>query len=267
MIKKLILLSCLGLVFPACGGSNLSEDFLNTSGSETGALQVMAVQHLQNGDALELSDEGSKWIENDLGYAIELHQALIHFHQLKLVSNGEDPSCVAGLDSTVDLHATHDLLGEDLVAKLLTTQIIPKRAYCQYELTLGTEEGHEHASKFHGDENHDAVDDTPSAEIEDIFLIEGYWEKDGETEPFTFSASGALVLKGSFRTQENGSVIDHPLHFHDGDLAELVWGIKYDSLFDGVEFKTQSPEEQQEQQERVLENLSHAVHQHTGEHL
>lgn len=264
MIKKFIFLSCLGLIFPACGGSNLSEGFFNTSGSETGTLQVMAVQHLQNGEALELSDENTKWLENDHGYAIELHQALIHFHQLKLISDGEDSSCIAGLDSTVDLHATHDLLGEDLVAKLLSTQIIPKRTYCQYELTLGTEAGHSHTAKFHGDENHDAVDDTPSAEIEDVFLIEGYWEKDGEVEAFSLSASGTLILQGAFRTKENGVVVEHPLHFHDGDLAELVWGIEYDQLFEGVDFKIQDEEEQQS---ILLENLSQAVHQHTGEHL
>lgn len=267
-IKLFLIISFL-LFMANCSGTNLSDQFFNSSGSETGALQVMAINHLKGGVAGELTPEDSKVVVNDQGYTIEITKALIHFHQLRLISEGDDPTCLAGFDQEIDLHSTYNLLGEDLFTHLLNTVIIPKHFFCQFELILGTEGGHDHTVKFahgdgDGDHDHGTDGSQGGEEITETFHLQGAWEKDGEMGEFNLIGEGPLMVAGKFKTKENDEVIEHPIHFHDGeDVINIIFGTKYDEVFDGVDFKSQTEDEQIE---KIFEQLGTAVHQHTGAH-
>jgi hypothetical protein len=235
------------LTLCACTGGSLVDQALNTSGSEVGAVQVMALQHRHDGASGDLTDTGTKLLTNDLGYEIEMVEALINFHALRLISEGEDPTCLPGFDQEVSLHKAHDLLLEDLLTYVLGTAIIPKMNFCRFEILIG------------GEDEHGA-----DTELASAFLLSGHWSLGGNSGDFDFSGEEAIAVSGVFQAEEDGTVIEHPIHFHEGeDVVEALFGIAYDEIFTGVDFQNQSPEEQLE---TVHHNLEHAVHQHTGEH-
>jgi len=242
-----------------CSGSSLVGQVLNLNESETGALQVMAIQHLHDGSPSDHNAEGNKVVTSDLGYEIEITEALINFHALKVISGGDDPSCVEGHDQEISLHATHDLLLEDLIGYVLGTQIIPKLNYCHFELQIGEEDDGHHSVKF----DHSGDEEPAGEEIQDIFHLRGHWHKDSDEGEFEFVGEEPFTVSGHFKIEEDGEIIEHAFHFHDGeDVLNLLFGTNYDVVFDGVDFKTQSLEDQLHQ---IHENLETAIHQHAGE--
>jgi len=255
------------LVFTTgCAGTNLADQFFNASSSETGAFQVLALQHLTDGSEGEITPEDTKVITNDLGYTITLHRALVHFHSLYLISEGEDPTCRPGFDQEISLHATHDLMGEDLLTHLLGTALLPKSYWCRFELTLGSEGHHEAALKFNHPGEGEVEHSTGGSgeEIEDAFELEGSWDDGNSQGNFLFTGHEIVIVQGAFKTKEGEEVLEHPIHFHEGeDVINVLFGAKYDDIFKGVDFKNQSEEEQIH---HINENLKTAVHQHTGDH-
>lgn len=247
-------------IFANCSGTSLVDQALNLNLSDTGVLQVLALQHLDDGSAGEHTAEESKMVVSDLGYEIEITESLINFHAIKLITEGDDPTCVAGFDQEVSLHATHDLLLEDLIAYLLGTQIIPKLNFCHYELEIGEEEDGHHAIKF---DHPGGEEGSHGEEIDGAFHFRGHWSKDNDSGDFEFVGVESFTVSGHFKIKENGEIIEHAFHFHEGeDILNLLFGTKYDVVFDGVDFKGQSLEDQLH---HIYENLETAIYQHVGD--
>jgi len=241
-----------------CSGTSLVDQFAASQAETAGAINILALQHDRNGEEVEANPDGSKTFTNDLGYEVILDMGHLHFHSIKLISEGEDPRCFGGMDQTISLHHDRNLLGEDLLTHNLATAVIPMTFYCSFEITLGSDG--DHALKFaHGDEGEE------SAEIAaDAFHVMGTWSKDGDSGSFELTGTDPVMVSHKFKTKENDEVIEHPVHFHEGEtVIEVLIGTKYDLAFDGVDFKIQMEDEQID---TIYGNLGTAVHQHTGDH-
>lgn len=242
-----VILSLLTLtLLSACGGSNLEEDFFGQNSGNLGVVDVLALQHDHEGMAIALSDTNTKSFTNDLGYEIELTEASLHFHELNLISEGEDLACVGGQDQNISLHSSYDLMGEDLLTSLLGTAQVPYVYYCSWELMLGAAEADHNMAAFH---------------------LSGTWSYEGTTENFDLMGMEPVMVSAPFKVEENGEVIVHPLHIHEGeDKLSVLIGTKYDQLFDGIDFGNASQSEA-DRLDQVYQNIqSGVVHQHTGAH-
>lgn len=257
-IVKLFFIFSIFISLTACGGTNLVDDFFASQSNGSGAIDVMALQHLRDGSAGEITPEGTKVFTNDLGYEIELTHASLHFHRLSLFSDGDDPECIGGNDQDILIHHTLDLLGEDLLTHHLATAVIPTAFFCEFEVQLG----HNVAQtlKFHEDGDGEGDPDQES----EAFHLMGHWSKDGDSGDFELMGMEETVISHVFKAKENDEIIEHPLHFHEGEtVVEVLIGTKYDLIFDGVDFMSQSVDEQID---TIYENLQTAVHQHVGDH-
>jgi len=255
MKRYLLLASILsfGFFFTNCSGTSLIDDTnLNTDGSAPiGELQIATVHHLEDGTELEANPDGSKSLTNDLGYAIVLAEAEINWKSLKLVSAGNDEDCEAGHDQDLEINQSESFLEEDLVSSLLSEHEIPMFAYCAYELTLapGTQGM---AIKNHEGVDHGGGDHAP---IGESFHLAGTWSKDGANGSFHIDTIDPVMVAGLFHAATGE---EHPLHFHEGEIAkEVLFGTEYDVLLQGVDFQSQSEDQQRDQ---VIANLSEAVH-------
>jgi hypothetical protein len=254
LIKSIFLLS-LFILTGACTSGPLTDQFLADLSASGGVLEVKAMQHLHDGGEVSMTPEGSKIFTNDLGYEVELKEAFLSLHALHLISQGSDPLCPGGMDQTIPLAAKQDLLGEDLVLHHMGSALIPMVFFCEFELVLGSEV---HAEmKFHEGEDHGDAPNEP-------FHLAGTWTMGAESGDFSMTGAKPVSIHGIFKTEEHGEILEHPLHFHDGETeASVVFGTNYDEIFNGVDFKMQSPEEQLE---AVYHNLPEAIHQDVGDH-
>ncbi len=241
----------------ACGGTDLVDQFTANQAAESGAVEVQAIHHLHDGSAGELSTEATKTFTNDLGYEITLSAAQIHFHQIRLISSGFDPECLGGQDQEVMLHASFDLMGEDLLTHHLATASVPRAAFCEFELQVGSA-AHAMIKLAHDDEGETETHGESSA----AFHVSGSWSKDGDMGDFAFVGMEPSELHYTFMAKEDGVVVDHALHFHEGEgLISVLIGTKYDVLFNGIDFQDHGVA-----LEQIYENLHEAVHQHTSDH-
>ncbi|MCC6271978.1 MAG: hypothetical protein IT572_00800 [Deltaproteobacteria bacterium] len=248
-LKTLTLLSCVAL-FAGCSGNNLVA-------TDTGELQFSVVHHLNDGSELAADAEGNKTFVNDLGYTVKLTEAKVNWKSIKLISDGDDPECLAGNDQDLEINSSQDFLGEDLISHLLGDHEVPMVAYCAYELTLAP--GAEAAAiKNHEGEDHGGG----NSSFPESFHLAGTWTKDAANGDFHIDTTDPVVIGGAFHTMQDGEMVEHPLHFHDGETSlSLLFGTKYDVLLNGVDFQAQDEDAQREQ---VLANLPNAVHQHLG---
>lgn len=185
------------LSLAACNQSPLLPE--GSLSGETGILNLSAVHQLHDGSALAANEAGEKIVINDLGFQITLTHAEIGYRSLALVSSGDDPECMGGNDMAVTLNGSDDLLGEDLVEMNLGSHAIPLASFCSYILSVTLHQ-------------------------------EGTWSRDGGTETaFEIESGETVTIEGAF---------GHPLHFHDGETeTSKMFGVSYDALFDGVDFK------------------------------
>jgi hypothetical protein len=243
------------IFFGGCTTGSLADQFLADLSESAGVLEMELTQHLHDGSEAELNLDGSKLFSNDLGYEIELKEGFLHFHQLHLISAGDDPLCAGGMDQAIPLGAVQDLLGEDLLIHHMGSALIPMVFFCQFELHLGSEQGA--AVKFHEGEPHPGVGS-------EAFHFSGTWTLGAESGDFNFTGLEPASIHGIFKAEEGEAVVEHPLHLHDGEiLRSVLFGTEYDVLFDGVAFKTQGAAEQLE---TIYQNLPEAIHQDAGDH-
>jgi hypothetical protein len=251
-ILSLVLTSFAGasLVAAGCGNGSLLAPSSSENG-ETGTLNLSAIHHLHDGSALAANASGAKTVVNDLGFQVTLTHASLGYRSLALISSGDDPECVGGNDVTIDINGSDDLLGEDLVETSLGAHAIPLASFCSYTLTLGPSEEESAALKFHAGEDHEG-DGGEVHGVHATLHLQGTWSKDGgeETE-FEIELEETVEVTGVF---------EHPLHFHEGETETAeVFGVKYDILFDGIDFETDMIDAQYS---KATENLEHAAHIH-----
>ncbi len=259
-ILQTLFLGAGAIALAHCSGNQLIDDSNPNLSGPIGNLAVATTQHLADDSALAADAEGFKTLTNDQGFTVVLEEAAVNWKSLKLISSGSDPECEGGNDQDVELQSAQDLLDEDLFANVLTEQEIPQVGYCSWQVTIAP--GPEVAAlKNHGGEDHGSgVVNPPIAET---FHLAGTWTKDAASGEFHIHSTEPLVLQGNFQAAHDGEVIDHPLHFHEGEVEkQITFGITYDVLLNGLDFAAQT-EEQLEAQATI--NLGLAIHQHLGE--
>ena len=238
-IIKFLFFSLIFIPLAACNNASLVDQFFNNQSAGSGAVEVLALQHLGDGSSGEISSEQTKIFSNDLGYEIELTAATLHFHRISLFSDGDDPQCIGGNDQDISIHHTQDLLGEDLLTHHMGTEVVPTVNYCEFEVQVGHDGG-------------------------EVFHLKGHWSKGGDSGDFELMGMEEIMISHIFKAEENGEVIVHPLHFAQGEtVISVLLGIKYDLLLDGVDFRSQSADAQID---AIYRNLPTVIHQHGDSH-
>ena len=259
-IVQTLFLGAGAIALAHCSGSPLVEGIDPNLSGPIGTLSIATTQHLSDESGLAADVGGSKTLTNDLGFNVVLEEAAVNWKSVKLISSGSDPECEGGNDQDLSLESAQDLLGEDLIASVLTEQEVPQVAYCSWQITIapGVQAA---ALKNHGGEDHGSGVVNPP--IDETFHLAGTWSKDAASGEFHIHSTEPLVLQGNFQSSHDGELVEHPLHFHEGEVEKQVtFGITYDLLLNGLDFAAQG-EEQLVTQARV--NLGLAIHQHLGE--
>jgi len=255
-MNSLIKLFTVGAVLSlaACSGQSLIDPNLDVNPNlETGRLEVMAVHGNAEGNAILPNASGEKEFDTDLGYHVRLSEAAINWRSLKLISSGQDAECVGGNDRTISLDHAENILGEDLVASLLSDSEVPLAAYCEYEISIA---GTPAAIKFHEGEDHGGNSEPG---MEHSFHLSGLWEKDAASGSFHIETAEPVVIQGHFHADEDGEIIAHPLHFHEGETEKAItFGNHYDEFLDGIDF---AADDEATQTAKVAENIAAGLHQ------
>lgn len=259
-ILQTLVLGAGAIALANCSGNQLIDDSDPNLSGPVATVSVASTHHLEDDSGLAADPAGTKTLVNDQGFTVVLDGAGVNWKSLKLISSGSDPECEGGNDQVVELESAEDLLGEDLLGSILTEQEIPRVAYCSWQLTVapGAEVAH---LKNHGGEDHGSG--TANPPIDETFHLAGTWTKGSESGEFHIHSTEPLVLQGNFQAAHDAEVIEHPLHFHEGETEkQITFGISYDVLLDGVDFSAQTEEQLVSQ---VTTNLGLAIHQHLGE--
>lgn len=247
------------LLFSACSGNSLLAP--NPDDNETpGTLTVTALHGDAEAGALAPNAGGEKELVTDLGYQITLQEAVVNWKELTLVSSGDDPECVGGLDQHISLDRSEDILLEDLVEKNLAVAQVPITGYCSYEITVGPSEAH--AVKFHEGEEHGADDAAGGVPV--AFHLQGTWSKDANSGTFELVSTEPFLATGIFEAEEEGVVIPHPLHFHGEETETTVtFAHHYEGWLDGIDFAADTQEVQLDKAEG---NIKTGLHRHSAHH-
>ncbi len=249
-MKNILFLLAGSTLLAACSGTSLIDPNFNVNPSNIGTLSLSVVHHDSEGLAIAPNPTGEKEVETDLGFHVHLQEAKINWHELHLISSGEDPECEGGNDQVIALNHPEDFLGEDLVEALLAAASVPKVAYREFELVLAPSPGA--ALKFHEGEDHGGSPGEPGLDM--TYQLSGTWEKDAASGIFLLTGTESLSVHGHF---------EHPLHFHEGETEKaLLFGSTYDALLDGIDFTL---DDEATQRAKVLENLEGNVHQDLGD--
>lgn len=265
-MKNKIIFSLLIIFSAACEGGSLvntsSDAEITIDPDSTNLVTVASVHHRSPDENGDVSDEGfhvgDKLIftkgEGDQEVAIELSEALISWKRFSLISDGDDPSCVEGTQSNININKVEDFLSTDLETMTLGQQSVPRISYCQYQVLIAPL----------GDDEIEESDLDPSLS----YSFQGIWTRGNQTGKFLIQSSDEVELNINFKTKEDGETIDHPLHFESEDESPTVLlGNKYDDLFNGVEGLDFSAENLHHQLSHLVHHgFHHATHQHLGAH-
>jgi hypothetical protein len=253
------------LIVTTLFGCNQSS-LLSPGGSESaeeGSLRVEFSHGVENTASLhDLGD--AKEITNNVGFVLRLQHAALGIKSLNLISSGDDPECIGGHDTLLNVNGSDDLLGLDETQVSLGSFAIPVTAYCSYELTLGASSVAS-ALKFHTDHDGEDLTGVSSTPAHATLHLEGSWTAaDGVlTEDFEIEILEDIVLSAKFRADEDGGLIDHPLHFHGEETSrDVSFRIDYDLLFRDIDFAAQTPEAIRA---KIVENLRQAIFQNISE--
>lgn len=266
LVKPLLNGIGLGIMALFCLSACSGEPLINASQSafpfEASVNVIHHPQENPDGSFPDLTVLYGKTLTTNLGFEITLHEATVSWQHLDLISGGVDPDCESGHDRHFDLDATEDLIGEDLLLSHIDHFGVEDRAYCQWEITLGPGGAAHVADAGTGDGLNGNLTDFHTDET---FFLDGEWVMGLSNGTFTISSHDEVVISDVFKALVDGSEEEHPIHFHDGETElTLIFGIKYDLLFENVDFELDSPAEIEAQ---ILNNLANEVHQHLGEHL
>jgi hypothetical protein len=248
-MKRLILTFFVVLI-TGCGNGSLLAP--NASESAAPGIVSFTVAHH--------SEEAS---ENDQGFTITLTVAKLGWKEMVLISGGEDPECLEGRDQRIVLNKNEDLLQEDGLPSELSDATVPMIAYCRYRIVFGPSVAPA-ALIVDGGKAHDTGGGEPqgtavSDGAEDSFRLSGTWTKDGDSGVFDIHSTLGVAVEGAFRAEEDGIVIDHPLHFHEEEsVVGVAFGSHYGALLDGIDFRNDSEETQTS---KAAANLATAVRQ------
>lgn len=263
-IALFVLVSLIGGAFASAGCGNGSLLAVNPSESaDPGTLSVSVTHHPDDGSELEADADGFKTLVNDQGFTISIQEARLGWKELVLISGGEDPECLEGHDQTIAVNKNEDLLAEDLVPSELIDATVPMIAYCRYQIVFGPSAAAA-ALIVNGSKAHDTGQGEPegaavSEGAEGSLHLSGTWSKDGASGAFDIHSTSGAAVEGTFQSEEDGKVIDHPLHFHEGEtLLGLTFGTDYDALFSGIDFQHDSEDIQNG---KAVSNLVTAVRQ------
>lgn len=183
---------------------------------------------------IESVHEGSNPFENDLGVEVTLTEATIHWASFELVSGGDDEECLDDLNESFTLDVEESMLDEDFTAtNLAERDDIPNLAYCQFVVTIGS------------------------------VTAAGTWSDGISTGTFDIEVTDEISVSAGFQTEEDGEVIEHPLHFEEGEDSETVTlSNEYNQWFDGMSFS----ETAEELATMLKDNIEDTLHQHTQDH-
>ncbi len=248
---RIILFFVIFILTTACTGQNLFPN--PDDGTIFGTVNVSAVHHDENGEALEPTAEISKLFSTNQGFDVELTELIVHWEKVRLISEGEDPECVPGLDQEIALAEAEDFLAPDLDAVFLGSVAAGDSHWCKIAVTMGPAQVH--AVKFHLGEG-----ELPEGLS---FHASGHWTQGAETGDFAIEGAHSVTIEMISQAMENGEVIDHPLHFHPGETEiDLTFGTEYTRLLDGIDLKNDTAEIQAD---KFSQNLRERVHQYLGE--
>ncbi len=252
-MKKIIQLISLFFItsLAACSGSSLI-------GSEnTGLLEIQFLHQDQYAQSIVPDVEGFKKFSNDQGYQITLKEAVVNWNQLNLFVQGEQV-CASAPTTSIMIDRSEDFLAGDLQTLLLADGDIPFEEYCKYQLIVAPL-GYPSTVKLH--EGHGEA----NAGVEVSFHLAGSWQKGNASGDFEILSTDPVVIEDFFRAEENGNLIMHPLHFHDGETeVGLLFLSSYDLFFNQIDFAVDDAAAQVLQ---VKKNLALSVMQSYSGHV
>lgn len=284
-----LLLVLLLFFINACSGDALVKSTETNTDTELAIVTLSSIHHPSpdaNGVYPNYNMGDRLHFRNNQGYEIQVHEARLSWKDITFIASGSDPECDDGFDVKVNLYSVENLNEEDFLTNSMGQKSIPRQAYCSYEILMAPFSTNQAGSSLiqsahdpmpipqdHDHENHDQSemdvneDESPhqiSSESDSSIHLKGSWSKNDESGDFHLHTIREIRISKVFQLMENGELMNHPFHFHEGEEnSSLLFGTKYDVLFDNIDFKNDSHEELQE---KMLRNVKEAVHQHHGHH-
>lgn len=220
-------LSCLlALICADCSGTSLIE----SSSSENDAAKTLTIEAIhrssdENGGGEIAATNGAKTFANDLGITVRLEKADVSWGHLFLISGDGDEECEAGHDAELHLETIENLLDADLAAIELATDEIEDRAYCDYAIELTSDNS-----------DTEGADETPEIAGRSVYVA-GTWANGTDSGSFEIAVDEDIRVEAGFQALENGGIVAHPFHFHEGEeVANVTFENVYDAWFDGMTF-------------------------------
>lgn len=242
------------MCFVACSGTPLIDA---TNSSLSGDLKTLHVHVLHHGT--EVADafpdlttaEGYREFTNDLGITVTLKKAGLSWGDVELISEGDDEDCVPGLDTSVATGVIENILDADATELMIAGANIADAEYCQYTVNFTAANA---AS--------DGVDAFPEISGSSAH-VSGSWSDGVNSGDFEIHVGHDMSVTLAFQSlQDDGSVSNHPFHFHGDDTeAMLMLGTHYDQWFNGIDFTEDSHDLEHE----LKDNIEASVEQYFEE--
>lgn len=252
--NKLVLVAIL-ILAAGCSGQSLVDSTLSASTSGTNRTLTLSVIHHGTeddaGDFPELSlEDGSKQFVTDTGVTVTLTTALLNWQGVTLLASPEDADCTASADLAISFAHVQNLMEDDGVAQTLIESTLTDEGWCHFRVELAAL----------------AADSALAAEYPELsgktFVFAGTWNDGTNSGEFAISTHHEVQPQISFLSDEDGSVMEHPLHFHDVTPHKMTVSLMYDRWFDGVDFTADS----HTISHQVIDNLESHCHQHMDGH-
>ncbi len=254
MNKYMMTLLTLPLLTSCNNGS-----LLNTNADESGATGTVTINETHSG--------ASSTFTTDLGYTVTLTTATLNWKRVSLLPEGDDPSCTDGPTLLLPLNYNGNLLDEDGTQSSMTESTITQRSYCQYQVVLGPLDAPTTlVFKAHAGHDHGPAPIVPDESVQEnadsTLYLAGTWSQGGAPTAFAYSISDEITVNGTFQADEDGTIVNHPLHFHTGTtVATATFSILTDQLLNGIAFASNPADEVVD--DHLAENLRDAFHQST----
>lgn len=235
-MRKFILILLI-LFVARCSGNSLITDAAISAAEDLKTVTLVSIHHPEDvdGEYPDLMEEdGTRLFTNDSGVEINLTEATIHWDAFELVSGGDDEDCLDDLDENFTLDVEENILDEDFMETTLAERDdIPNLSYCQFVVTISS------------------------------VTTAGTWSDSTSTGAFEINVTEEISVSSGFQTEEDGEVIEHPLHFGDDeDSATVTLSNEYDQWFHGINFT----ETTEELATMLQDNIEATLHQHTRDH-
>lgn len=253
--NKLVLVAIF-ILTAGCSGQALVDSALSASTSEINRSLSLSVMHHgtedETGNFPELGlEDGSKQFVTDTGVTVTLTTALLNWQGVTLLASSDDADCTAVADLTMAFAHVQNILEDDGVAQTLIESTLTDEGWCHFRVELAAL----------------AADSGLATEYPELsgktFVFAGTWNDGSNSGEFSISTRHEVQPQIAFLSDEDGNVMEHPLHFHDVTPREVTVSLMYDRWFDGVDFTADS----HTISHQVIENLESHCHQHMDGHL